>query len=106
MEKQTLPNSTVILVLGILSILGCCCYGIPGIIFGIVTIIMANKATTVYNENLELYSHTGLQNVKTGKILAIIGLVLSILYFIYSIFSIFLYGILGIGTIYEIMKQY
>lgn len=84
MEKQTLPNSTLILVFGILSILGCCCYGVLGLIFGIIAFVMAKKATTLYTENPELY--TGYQNVKTGKILAIIGIVLSAIYLIYAIY--------------------
>ncbi len=105
MEKQTLPNSTTILVLGILSILGCCCYGIPGIILGIIAIIMAKKATAVYNENPELY--TGFQNVKTGKILAIIGLALSVLYLAYFVFLFATLGMEGIQEMQkEIMKQY
>lgn len=31
MEQQKLPNATIILVLGILSIVTCCCYGIVGL---------------------------------------------------------------------------
>ncbi len=105
MEKQTLPNSTLILVFGILSILGCCCYGILGLIFAIVAIIMAKKATAVYNENPELYS--GFQNVKTGKILAIIGLILSIIYLVYVIFIFATVGYEGIMEMQqEIMRQY
>ncbi|WP_298320736.1 CCC motif membrane protein [uncultured Aquimarina sp.] len=80
MEKQTLPNATLILVFGILSIVGCCCYGILGVIFGVVALVLAKKATAMYTENPELYE--GYNNVKTGKILAIIGLILSALYVI------------------------
>ena len=31
--EQTLPNSTPVLIMGILSILSCCCYGIFGVVF-------------------------------------------------------------------------
>lgn len=78
MEKQTLPNATLILVMGILSILGACCYGVPGIICAIVAIILATKATKLYNESPEDY--TGIGNVKAGKIMAIIGVVISIIF--------------------------
>ena len=44
---------------------------------------MAKKATALYLENPEQY--TGYSNVKTGKILAIIGIILSFLYLIYVI---------------------
>lgn len=86
MEKQTLPNSTLVLVMGILSIIGCCCYGAPGIIFGIIALVAAQKSTKLYNENPDLY--LGYQNVKAGKIMGIIGIIISILFFIYIIWVI------------------
>ena len=47
MEQQKLPNATLILIFGIISIVTCCCYGL-GLIFGIVAIVMAGKAPKVY----------------------------------------------------------
>lgn len=90
MEQQKLPNSTLILVFGILSIVTCCCYGIVGLILGIVTIILAKKAIDIHNANPDTY--TGIQNVKTGKILAIIGIILSALYLLFSIWAITAFG--------------
>ncbi len=90
MEQQKLPNSTLILVFGILSIVTCCCYGVIGLILGIVAIVLAKKATQIYTENPEEYS--GFQNVKTGKILAIIGIVLSALYLLLMIWMITAFG--------------
>ncbi|MAZ72572.1 MAG: hypothetical protein CMC70_05445 [Flavobacteriaceae bacterium] len=90
MEQQKLPNATLILVLGILSIPFCCCFtGVGGLVFGIITIVLAKKATAVYQENPELY--TGYQNVKTGKLLAIIGIVLSALTLITYLVFLFFY---------------
>ncbi len=104
MEQQKLPNSTLILVFGIISIVSCCCYGL-GIVFGIVALVMANTATKLYMESPEIY--TGFQNVRTGKILAIVGIVLSVIYLGYIIF---LYATLGIDGILnmneELMKEY
>ncbi|GMN09390.1 hypothetical protein MTsPCn9_01540 [Croceitalea sp. MTPC9] len=90
MEQQKLPNSTLILVFGIISIVTCCCYGIIGLIFGIIAIVLAGKATTLYKESPELY--TGFSNVKTGRILAIIGIVLNILFIIYIIWIYSTFG--------------
>lgn len=90
MEQQKLPNATLILVFGILSIVTCCCYGVIGLILGIVAIVLAKKATQVYSENPEAY--TGFQNVKTGKVLAIIGIVLSALYLIFVLWAISTFG--------------
>lgn len=91
MEDQKLPNSTLILILGILSILGCCCYSIPGLICGIITIVLANKATAVYKLAPENYSDYG--NVKAGKIMAIIALVLSVLFLFLILWAIAFVGL-------------
>lgn len=103
-EKQPLPNSTLILVFGILSIVGCCCYGV-GLIFGIIALLMASKATKIYAAEPERY--VGYQNVKVGKILAIIGVVLSVLVLIANIVVIILYGFEGIEDMQrEMMEEY
>ncbi|AVR46740.1 hypothetical protein C7S20_16520 [Christiangramia fulva] len=90
MEKRELPNSTLILVFGILSILGCCCYGVLGVVFGIIALVMSKRAIEIYNADPELY--TGFQNVKTGRILAIIGLALSAISIIASIIGLVFFG--------------
>lgn len=90
MEQQQIPNGTLVLVMGILSIIGCCCYGLPGLVFGIVAIVMGNKATKIYKEAPENY--TGFGNVKAGRIMGIIGVVLSILMVIYMIWIISYFG--------------
>jgi len=100
-QRQELPNSTLILVFGILSIIGCCCYGIVGLVFGIIAMLMAQKATNIYNENPEMYN--GYQNVKTGKILAVIGIVLSALVLIIGIVSLIILG--GLEGIQEMQRE-
>lgn len=105
MEKPTLPNSTLILVFGILSILTCCCYGILGLIFGIVALVLAKKAKQMYMEEPEIYR--GYNNVKTGRILAIIGIVLSLIYLIATIVSIAMFGVEGLQEMQqEMMREY
>ncbi|WP_047545880.1 CCC motif membrane protein [Psychroserpens sp. Hel_I_66] len=98
--QEQLQNSTLILVLGILSIIGCCCYGILGIILGVVTLVLAKKATAIYMANPEMY--TGFQNVKIGRILAIIGLVLSA---IYLAINIYFYVVVGVEGIEQMQKD-
>ena len=83
MEKYTLPNSTGVLILGILSVITCCCYGIIGLPLGIIALVMAGKATKIYLEAPENY--IGFSNVKTGKVFAIIGIVLNCIFLIYVI---------------------
>jgi len=78
MEKQKLPNATAVLILGILSIVSCCCVGIFGFIFAVIALLLAKKDMKLYSENPEQY--TNYSNLKTGRIIAIIGLVLSTLF--------------------------
>lgn len=88
---QKLPNATGVLILGILSLIGCCCYGVPGLIFGIIALILAAGDTKRYNENPEAFSNYG--NVKAGKILAVIGIVMSILFLALILFFVLSLGL-------------
>lgn len=90
MEQQKLPNATLILIFGIVSIVTCCCYGILGLIFGIIALVLANKALKLYAANPEMYE--GVQNVKTGRILAIIGIVLNLLFIAYIVWIYSTFG--------------
>lgn len=91
LEQRSLPNATAVLVLGILSVLSCCCYGIPGIILGIVALVLFEKDKSLYKKNPSLY--TNYSNLNTGRILAIIGIVLSVLFIAYIIFVISFFGL-------------
>ncbi len=77
MEQQKLPNETAIIVLSIFGIICCWCLGI-GIIPATIALVLALKSQKIYKENPELYSNY--KTIKIGKILAIIGLVLSVYY--------------------------
>lgn len=87
--QQKLPNATPVLVLGIVSIISCCCYGI-GLILSIIALVLAKKDTALYKANPHLY--TNYSNLNTGRILAIIGLVLNLLFIAYIIFIISYFG--------------
>jgi len=91
MENQKLPNATAVLILGILSIITCCCYGVLGIILGAVALFLASQDTKLYLANPELY--TNYNNLKTGKILAYIGIALSVLYLIFIVWLILSFGL-------------
>ena len=105
MEQQKLPNATLILVFGIISIVTCCCYGVLGLIFGIIAMVMAKKATATYMENPEQY--TGFKNVKTGKILAIIGIILNVIWLGYLIYIYATLGAEGVMNMnQDMMEQY
>lgn len=87
MEKQQAPGAKASLILGICSIVtACCCYGIPGIILGIIGLNKAKKARTEFANNPDVYSGYG--NAETGKITSIIGIVLGALIIIYTTFLV------------------
>lgn len=92
MGQQNLPNSTIALVLGIISIPGCCCYGVLGLILGIIAWILGGKDIKQYALNPGAYSLPSYKNAKAGKICGIIGVVLSALYLIFIIAFIIFFG--------------
>ncbi|PLW94550.1 MAG: hypothetical protein C0592_02450 [Marinilabiliales bacterium] len=77
-----------------LSIVFSFCYGIIGIILGIVGLVLANKATEMHEMNPGMYSQSSLSNAKAGKITSIIGLVLGALVILYFIFILVMLGTL------------
>ncbi|WP_316928650.1 CCC motif membrane protein [Gillisia sp. JM1] len=81
--------------------MGCCCYGVVGAIFAIITLVLAKKAMEIYNANPELYM--GYQNVKIGRILAIIGLVLRVLFMLTIIGALIFYG--GMEGLEEFQRE-
>jgi len=86
MEQQKLPNVTVAIVLSILSYLCCCFGGLPATILAGIAFFLVSKDENKYKENPELYSNYS--QLKTAKILSIIGMALGIIYFVYVLYSI------------------
>jgi len=90
MQQKQLPNATLVLVFGIISIVLCWCYGIIGLPLGIVAIILGNKAIKVDQQQPDVY--LGVQNAKIGKILGIIGVILNLLFIAYIVWILSLIG--------------
>ena len=72
-----LPNATAVLVLGIISIALCWCWGFIGLTCGIIALVLGNKGMNLYNQNPQGYTTKSYNNLKAGRICAIIGLALS-----------------------------
>lgn len=100
--KQKLPNGSAVMILGVLSIITCCCYGVLGIVLGGIGLYMAKKDTVVYNQNPSIY--TNFNNIKTGRILCIIGIILSVIYLIYMAWAISYFGMDALQDP-ELMKE-
>ena len=90
-QLQKLPNATGTLVLGILSIVGCSCYGLVGLICGIIALIISKEANSLLKANPDGYSNAG--NHKAGRICAIIGTSLSAIYILIVIVYILILGV-------------
>ena len=91
--KINLPNATAVLILGIISIVTCFCYGIVGIICGIIAMVLAGKDKALYNADPERYTVSSYNNVKAGRTCALIGLILSALYVLFIVVIIATVGL-------------
>ncbi|MCL1943960.1 MAG: hypothetical protein FWF54_10500 [Candidatus Azobacteroides sp.] len=96
--QQEVPNATVVLILGIASIVTCCCYGIPGLICGIITLILSGKGMNAYKGNPLMYTQSSYNNLKAGRICGIIGLSLSAIYFIIVLICLIVYGVAALSN--------
>lgn len=85
MEQQKLPNATMIIVLSIFGYL-CCCFAGIGIIPSGIAFYMANKSQKMYEANPELYDNYS--TIKTGKIVAMIALILNVLMVVKLIYNV------------------
>lgn len=92
--QQALPNSTGVLVLGILSIVFCFCYGIVGTILGVIGIVMASKANKIYQASPDSYTESSYKNMKAGRVCAIIGTCISGIYLLIMLVYIAFFGAL------------
>ncbi len=90
--STTLPNSVGVLVLGILSIVFCWCYGILAVILGIICLILASQGEKLYTLNPGIYTLASYKNLKAGKTCGIIGLALGTLYLIFVVVVFIIYG--------------
>lgn len=88
--RQPLPNATATLVLGILSIVVC-------MVCGIVALLISNKEVDMYKANPDFYDAASYNNLKAGRICAIIGIIMQSLFFLLyiAIIAFAIYGSRG-----------
>ncbi|GAB4460972.1 MAG: hypothetical protein Fur0028_13890 [Bacteroidales bacterium] len=92
LSQIPLPNSTGVLVMGIISIALCWCYGVVGITLGIISLVLASKSKKLYKAEPEKYTIGSYKNLNAGYICAIIGLSLSALYLVLIIIYFLIVG--------------
>ena len=93
LPAKNLANAVAVLVLGICSIFpGCFCYGVIGVVCGIIALVLAKKDMAAYNSSPESYNIASFNNLKAGRVCAIIGLSLSSLILVISLIAIAAFG--------------
>lgn len=105
--QESLPNSGLVLTLGILSIPFCCCFPIS-LPLGIIGWVMGNKGVSKYNQNPNAYTRSSYSNLSAGRVTAIVGVVLTVLYLTMAIYNIIQLGGLEayMETVKEMAEQY
>ncbi len=88
-----IPNANAILTLGILSIVGCGLYIIPGLVCGIISLSLFPKAKRIYLEDPARFEDS-YKNAKGGFVCAVIGTSLAALFFLFFIVAFFI----GVST--------
>lgn len=83
-----LPNANAVLVLGILSIALCICYGVVGLILGIIALVLSSRCKAMYEAQPSAYTPSSYNNMNAGRICAIIGICLSAVYFLFVLYLI------------------
>ena len=89
MERQALQYSTLIYVLAILGLPLCCCAGFGILPAGIAYFIARSELKKFYLHP-ELYSNQ--DNIYTGKIIALIVMIINALYLGYIIYTLYSLG--------------
>ena len=89
--QVALPNATAVLVLGIIAIVSCCCYG-GGLVLGIIALVLASKDIKRYLANPAMYTPGSYSNLKAGRVCAIIAVAFSLVYIAFMIVMITTFG--------------
>jgi hypothetical protein len=88
MQKYPLPNANAALVLGIISVFTS--FVLLGLVVGIVGIAISTGPRNLYFQNPDKYYNYGVLNA--GRVLSIIGVVLSAISVFIGIISIGIFG--------------
>ncbi len=92
-NQVPLPNATTVLVLGIGSIILCWCQGIVGLIMAIIALVIANRDLALYYAAPQQYTESSYSNLKTGRTIAIVGLVLAAVFTFMLIIGLLFMGL-------------
>jgi hypothetical protein len=92
-QQIPLPNSSTVLTLGIVSVVLCWCHGIVGLVLAIVALVLAGKDMALYSSNPGAYTPASYSNIKAGRNIAIVGLVLAGVFLFFIIIALLFLGL-------------
>jgi hypothetical protein len=96
-QDGKLPSANATLTLGIISIVGCFLYALPGLICGISALVLHKKDREMYKSDPVRYEQS-YKNAKAGYVCAIIGTSLSAAYILFLIFAFaFAFSVISTG---------
>ncbi len=95
-KKKDLPNATAVLVLGILSLVFCWCYGFVGLVLGILAVVIASNPRKAYLEHPEEYTEVSYKNLNAGRICGIVGICVALAVVVFVI--MFVLGVTALGV--------
>jgi hypothetical protein len=81
--SSRMKNSVAVLVLGIISIVTCFCYGVVGLIIGIVALSISKSEWAMYKANPGQFHKGDVSNMKAGRVCGTIGVCLGGLYLLF-----------------------
>jgi hypothetical protein len=86
-----LPHARSVLILGFISLLLSWwhLFSVAGFIAGIFSLVIANKDMKLYWLNPSMYTIQSFNNIKVGRIFAMIGLAISLIVFLFLMLLIF-----------------
>jgi len=88
--QENLPNSTIVLTLGILSIVFSIWYiSFIGVILSIVALVLSGKDKALYLHDPSKYTLSSFNDLKAGRICATIGLTVAIIFTVIIILVVF-----------------
>ncbi|HLP54460.1 MAG TPA: CCC motif membrane protein [Fluviicola sp.] len=90
-QPSNVPNASATLVLGIISIATCWLYGIPGLICGIIALVLHKKDKMIHATDPQRYDNS-FKTSKAGFICAIVGTSLSALWLLYVLIMLIIIG--------------
>jgi hypothetical protein len=83
-HQVNLPNASTVLLMGILSIVFSFWYfSLVGIIFGFIALVKASGDLKLYAQNPTMYSLSSYNNIKAGRVCAIIGIVVAAIFILF-----------------------